>query len=310
MDVPIDESHPNWNGLIEYTWDFGDGSPLVNNPNVWHAYTTPGEYTITLTLRDGFGTGDVNQTTRKVYVASSPEILTTSLFDVAVYTGYNELSGAATDHDGSLGFSAWYDDDVYFDSDGNGILDDDHDISESIVGDLALQYSWDIDDRFDVDADGDNTNDWIEQNNLGVVIVNWSQPGEIYVALKVCNGIGVCTEKGYPLRIRDPSEQDDSLADFSLDSLLPKAESSGLMLGALLIVLLLLGWLVMRQPTEIEEDAGDRQEAYDVSTVETEGGVLGMDHHAPPPKPKHLTSRDRRSKESGYVRPVTSRRRR
>mgnify|MGYP001166837336 FL=1 len=310
MDIPIDESHPNWNGLIEYTWDFGDGSPLVNIPNVWHAYTTPGVYTITLTLRDGFGTGDVNQTTRKVYVASAPEILTESLFDVAIYTGYNELSGLATDHDGSLGFSAWYDDDVYFDSDGNGILDDDHDISESIVGDLALQYSWDIDDRFDVDADGDNTNDWVEQNSLGVVVVNWSEPGEIYVALKVCNGIGVCTEKGYPLRIRDPSEQDDSLADFSLDSLLPKAESSGLMLGGLLVVLLLLGWLVMRQPTEIEEDAGDRQEAYDVSTVETEGGVLGMDHHAPPPKPKHLTSRDRRSKESGYVRPVTSRRRR
>ena len=83
-----------------------------------------------------------------------------------------------------------------------------------------------------------------------------------------------------------------------------------MMLGALLVVLLILGWLVMRQPTEIEADAEDRQDSYDVSTVETEGGVLGMDHHAPPPKPKHLTTQDRRSKESGYVRPVTSRRRR
>jgi hypothetical protein len=199
---------------------------------------------------------------------------------------------------------------VYFDSDGNGILDDDHDVSESIVGGLALQYSWDIDDRIDVDDDGDNTNDWVEQFNQGSLTVNWSEPGEIFVALKVCNGIGVCTEKGYPLRVRDPSEQDDSLADFSLDSLLPKAESSGMMLGALLVILLILGWLVMRQPTEVEAEAEEMADSYDVSSVVTEGGVLGMDHHAPPPKPKHLTTKDRRSEESGYVRPVTSRRRR
>ncbi len=311
MDVPLNESHPNWNGLVEYTWDFGDGSPLVNSPNVWHAYTTPGMYTITLSLRDGFGTGDVNQTTRNVYVASAPEILTTSLFEDAVYSeGIYDLKGSAIDYDEALGFSAWYDDNVYFDSDGNGILDDDHDVSESIVGGLALQYSWDIDDRIDVDDDGDNTNDWVEQFNQGSLTVNWSEPGEIFVALKVCNGIGVCTEKGYPLRVRDPSEQDDSLADFSLDSLLPKAESSGMMLGALLVILLILGWLVMRQPTEVEAEAEEMADSYDVSSVVTEGGVLGMDHHAPPPKPKHLTTKDRRSEESGYVRPVTSRRRR
>ena len=83
-----------------------------------------------------------------------------------------------------------------------------------------------------------------------------------------------------------------------------------MMLGALLVILLILGWLVMRQPTEVEAEAGSEAENYDVSSVVTEGGVLGMDHHAPPPKPKHLTASDRRSDESGYVRPVTSRRRR
>ncbi len=170
--------------------------------------------------------------------------------------------------------------------------------------------SWDLDDRLDVDDDGDNTNDWIDESKEGYVKANWSEPGEIYVALRVCNGIGVCTEKGYPLRIRDPADQDDTLADFSLDSLLPKAESSVFMLGALLAILLILGWLVMRQPTEVEAEADEREQAYDVAEVVTEGGVLGMDHHAPPPKPKHLTLKDRRSKESGYVRPVTSRRRR
>ena len=311
MDVPIDESDPNWNGIVEYTWDFGDGSPLINQPNVWHSYITPGMYTITLSVRDGFGTGDVNQTTRNVYVASVPEIVTSTPFDDSVYSGGEYLlTGSAIDHDGTLGFSAWWDDDVLFDSDGNGVLDDDHDIAESIVGQLALTYSWDLDDRLDVDDDGDNTNDWVDESFNRYVMANWSESGEIFVALKVCNGIGVCTEKGYPVRIRDPSEQDDTLADFSLDSLLPKAESSGLLLGALLVILLILGWLVMRQPTEVEEDAGKEAENYDVSSVVTEGGVLGMDHHAPPPKPKHLTTSDRRSGESGYVRPVTSRRRR
>ena len=91
---------------------------------------------------------------------------------------------------------------------------------------------------------------------------------------------------------------------------MPKAESSGILLGALLVILLILGWLVMRQPTEVEAEAGSEAENYDVSSVVTEGGVLGMDHHAPPPKPKHLTTIDRRSDDSGYVRPVTSRRRR
>ena len=311
MDVPLDESHPNWNGIVEYTWDFGDGSPLINEPNVWHSYITPGIYTITLSIRDGYGTGDVNQSTRTVYVASVPEIVTSAPFDDAVYAdGEYLLTGLAIDHDGTLGFSAWWDDNVFFDSDGNGIKDDDHDIAESIVGPLALIYSWDLDDRVDSDDDGDSTNDWLDEGESKYVVANWSESGEIFIALKVCNGVGVCTEKGYPVRIRDPSEQDDTLADFSIDSLLPKAESSGILLGALLVILLILGWLVMRQPTEVEAEAGSEAENYDVSSVVTEGGVLGMDHHAPPPKPKHLTTIDRRSDDSGYVRPVTSRRRR
>jgi PKD repeat protein len=35
----------NWN----YSWQFGDGTPIVNNPNASHAYADPGKYTITLT---------------------------------------------------------------------------------------------------------------------------------------------------------------------------------------------------------------------------------------------------------------------
>ena len=64
----------------------------------------------------------------------------------------------------------------------------------------------------------------------------------------------------------------------------------------------------MRQPNE-EEQAVDDQPTYDVTEVQTEGGILGMDQHTPPTKPKNLDREDRRSSDSGYVRPVGSRRR-
>lgn len=38
----------NWT----YTWDFGDGSPLANGVVTTHSYTTPGTYTVCLTVTD------------------------------------------------------------------------------------------------------------------------------------------------------------------------------------------------------------------------------------------------------------------
>jgi subtilisin family serine protease len=44
-------------GIVGYTWNFGDGSPAVTNstPYATHNYTSPGIYTITLTVRDSAG---------------------------------------------------------------------------------------------------------------------------------------------------------------------------------------------------------------------------------------------------------------
>ena len=64
----------------------------------------------------------------------------------------------------------------------------------------------------------------------------------------------------------------------------------------------------MRQPNEEEAEVDD-QPTYDVTEIQTEGGMIGMDQHSAPPKPKNLDREDRRSRESGYVRPVGSRRR-
>ena len=59
---------------------------------------------------------------------------------------------------------------------------------------------------------------------------------------------------------------------------------------------------------EEELDAKSSTETYDVQEVEAEGGLPGMDQHNPPPQPKYLTVEERRNKESGYIRPIRTRR--
>ena len=58
-----------------------------------------------------------------------------------------------------------------------------------------------------------------------------------------------------------------------------------------------------------ELDALDMARKYDVDEVQTEGGLPGMDQHSPPPQPKYLTPDQRTNTESGYVRPIRTRRR-
>jgi PKD repeat protein len=41
--------------IVEYLWDFGDGSPAESGPTVIHAYGSPGQYTVKLTVTDDQG---------------------------------------------------------------------------------------------------------------------------------------------------------------------------------------------------------------------------------------------------------------
>jgi hypothetical protein len=56
-----------------------------------------------------------------------------------------------------------------------------------------------------------------------------------------------------------------------------------------------------------EEAAEQAAQTYEVDEVESFGGVLGMDNHAPPPIPGILSKDERRSDSSGYVRPLRRR---
>ena len=72
---------------IDYAWDFGDGSPVATNASPMHVYTAPGDYTVTLTVHDGFGSATA---TRTEVVRSRPPVL-------HVVSGH---AGAAPPYDG------------------------------------------------------------------------------------------------------------------------------------------------------------------------------------------------------------------
>ena len=304
-----DQNAPDWNGIVETTWNWGDASPPSNQIDAWHIFEQPGYYTVTLTVRDGYGTGDSNSTTIGIWVSSAPTISTEALIsENQAYVGaLNSLRATATDSDMETGMRAWRDDDVLVDSDNDGIANNDRDTELNTM----LHYSWDLDDSIDADENGNFIDDWMMDEEFpGRMDAIWNETGEYVVRLKVCDDTLVCTIETFDITVRDLDSEDDALGDLSWKDLLPSADSGSLYIIILIALVLTLGWLVMREPEEIEVEAEQAASTYDVTEVHTEGGILGMDQHAPPPKPSHLTRDDRRSKESGYVRPVTSRRRR
>ena len=298
-----DPDSPSWNGITSYTWNFGDASPISSGENIWHTFTVPGSYLVTLTVRDGYGTGDTNQTYRMIHVSSPPTILVDSLFEEEIDLDSSVvLILSYEDEDIKSGISAFRDTDILSDSDSDGILDNDP--NQALNENLRL--FWDIDPSVDENEDGDFQNDWIISTEMSSL--RWNESGIYTVIAMVCDDTDSCTIKAFQIEVADNDDSGPrSLSDFELSDLLPSDSSSWLIL-ALVAIVLILGWAVMRQPNE-EEQAVDEQPTYDVTEVQTEGGILGMDQHIPPTKPKNLDREDRRSNDSGYVRPVGSRRR-
>jgi len=296
-----DSQSSEWNGIVSWIWDFGDASSTVSGPVVWHSFNIPGTYTVTLTVIDGFEGGETNSTTLTVHVSRAPVILTDDPIS-ADYVSFGDsvfLNSSAIDRDLIDGIEAWMDLDNSDDSDGDG--DSSNDRDRPLTGDLSVR--WDLNALYDSDLDGDTRNDWIWGNQT------WSQAGEIRILMEVCDGVQVCTTREYVITVLSVQEDDSpkSLADLTWRDLVPNRQS-GLLL-ALVAAVLLLGWLIMREKDEEELDAEEMLENYDVTEVEAEGGLPGMDQHKPPPQPKYLTVEERRNKESGYIRPIRTRRR-
>jgi len=296
-----DSNDPEWNGIVSWIWDFGDASPPVHGPVVWHAYEIPGAYTVTLTVVDGFEGGETNTTSMTVYVSRAPIILTNDPIS-ADYVSIGDLvllNASATDADLTDGIEAWLDVDASDDSDGDG--DPTNDQDRPLTGILTVR--WDLNAMQDANLDGDLRNDWLWVNQT------WNQPGEIRIVMQVCDGVAVCSYRDYVITVLALQEDDrpKSLADLTWRDLVPNKGSAGLL--ALVAAVLILGWFIMREKDEDELDAEGMLETYDVAEVEAEGGLPGMDQHKPPPQPKYLTVEERRDKESGYIRPIRTRRR-
>lgn len=302
-----DYNDPEWSGIMEWIWDFGDASPTSSGPQVWHSYERPGEYLVKLTVIDGYGRGESNTTEMRVVVSSPPEILTNyPLNSEYVIAGDKiNLTGEAIDADLEKGIEAWMDNDSAFDSDGDGDAanDRDYNLTESLV------FMWDVNAFVDEDCmtqegcDGDSRNDWITPNQT------WSVPGEVRISMTVCDGLNVCKSKDFIVTVLSLQESAPAktLSDLSLNDLTPGRESAGLL--GLVSLVAVLGWLVLRERDDDELDALDMAKKYDVDEVLEEGGLPGMDQHSPPPQPKYLTADERTNTDSGYVRPIRTRRR-
>ena len=302
-----DKNDPDWSGIVEWVWNFGDGSPVSSGPQVWHSYERSGEYTVRLTVIDGYGGGESNSSEMKIIVSTAPEILTSEPINTeyVIVGDLVNLSVATKDTDLENGIEAWMDEDSTFDSNGDGDPTNDRDsnLTDSLI------ILWDLNVFVDSDCmtlegcDGDSRNDWITANQT------WNDPGEVRISMTVCDGLNVCNSKDFvvtALSLKETSPPKE-LSDLSMEDLIPGRESAGLL--ALLSLVAILGWMVLRERDDDELDALEMVRKYDVDEVEAEGGLPGMDQHKPPPQPKYLTAEKRTNVDSGYVRPIRTRRR-
>jgi len=176
-----------------------------------------------------------------------------------------------------------------------------------------LVIQWDFDISKDSNENDIVDDDWMNPSGAdGVRIAgSWEEVGLVTVRLQVCDGMGVCTVLDKELTVLEKEDAAPSLSDFSLQdwkNWLVDASGESMVILALIAAVLILGWAMMRSPTEVEEDAENAAQSYEVDEVQSYGGVLGMDQHNPPPAPKILSKDERRNDSSGYVRPLRRRR--
>ena len=301
MYIPLESSSPEWNGIVSYTWDFGDATPLNHDPSPWHSYSIPGEYIVTLTVRDSFGTGDVSRQSYTVIIDTPPVIEEIYIPEDVFVGDVNSLNANITGDNS---------DELIIYRDLNVLDGSISDRDERIESGLLIQ--WDLDLAVDANENGDFADDWVLPltGSRTRVSASWQEAGLVQIRLQVCNGLDMCDEMDYGVQVIPEGEAPPSLSDFSVQdwkNWLADAGSDLLTFIVLITAALILGWFVMREPTEIEEEAKKAAETYDVEHVESQGGLLGMDQHAPPPAPSILSKEERRSDDSGYIRPLRRR---
>ena len=73
--------------IVSFKWDFGDGTNGTGE-TATHTYTKPGEYTVTLTVRNEFGSTNTNQIAITVISEGTPTwVIGTAIAAIALFTG-------------------------------------------------------------------------------------------------------------------------------------------------------------------------------------------------------------------------------
>ena len=95
--------------ISTYSWDFGDGSPLVTTPDATHTYTSAGTFTATLTVKDN---GNKPASTTAVITASSLNSPPVAAIVPSTTTGTAPLAvtftgSTSTDADGTIVAYLW-----------------------------------------------------------------------------------------------------------------------------------------------------------------------------------------------------------
>ena len=301
--VPFEVASPDWNGLVQYTWDFGDATPLQHDASPWHAYVLPGTYHVTLTVRDAFGTGDVTRMSFTVVVNHPPEVYELFIPEEIIVGDSYSFNANISEAGEDLDLEIYRDLDV----DDGSIYERD----ERILTEFQVRWDFDLDN--DENENGNTGDDWIEPTAGYEVRASHAYALTGYYSLKVevCDGLGQCESMSQEIEVVPEPDGPPSLSDFTADEWKSWVADAGSELATfigLIAVALILGWLVMREPSSLEEEAKEAAETYsDVELVESQGGLLGMDHHLPPPAPKILSKDERRSDDSGYIRPLRRR---
>jgi PKD repeat protein len=107
MSVAVDASASTDSDgtLATYSWSFGDGA-VGSGKTTTHAYTTPGEYTVTLTVTDDRG-GSAT-TTKQVTAALAPNVLPTAALAGTIANLSASLDASASaDSDGQIVSYDW-----------------------------------------------------------------------------------------------------------------------------------------------------------------------------------------------------------
>ena len=177
---------------------------------------------------------------------------------------------------------------------------------------MATEVSvrWELDLANDTNQNNIPDDDWKDPVNGQVAKVKmiWMTPGKRDIKIEVCDSLNQCvtmteTVSVLPEELAPPSLSDYTLEDWS--AWFKRTGTDALLFLALVMVALILGYFVMRAPTDSELDAMEAEAVYDdLEVVEGAKGLVSIDDHTPPPTPKILTKDERTNSESGYVRPV------